>query len=66
MKALRIVGIVVAAGLAGLGYYLYGGSSVPAGQDPLVRIAGADFREFRDSFNAAKDSVRVVTLLSPT
>ena len=52
--------------IAGLALYLYAGGTTPAGQPPLTRLTEANFGELRSAFNAAKDSVRLITLLSPT
>ena len=52
--------------IASLAIYLYVGSAVPAGQPPLARLSSSNFSDLRRDFNAAKNSVRVVTLLSPT
>jgi hypothetical protein len=67
MKRSRIfIGLCVVALIASIGYYLYAGSAVPAGQQPLTRLDALNFGELRSAFNGAKDAVRVVTLLSPT
>jgi hypothetical protein len=47
-------------------YYLYVGSSVPAGQQPLLRLTASNLESLKQSFNEAKDSVRVIVMLSPT
>ena len=52
--------------VAGALYYFYVGSSTPVGQPPLVYLTAANFSELQQAFNASKDFVRVVTLLSPT
>jgi hypothetical protein len=62
----KIIGLCLLAILAGVVYYLYAGSAAPTGQSPLTRLSESNFNELRGAFNAAKDSVRVVTLLSPT
>jgi len=67
MKSRRLLVVAIALVIvAGLLYYFYGGSSVPAGQRPLVRLAAGNFGELRDAFNAASGSVRVIAMLSPT
>lgn len=66
MKRSKIVGLSLLVVIAAIFYYLYGGSAVPAGQPSLSRLDASNFGELRSAFNAAKDSVRVVTLLSPT
>ena len=47
-------------------YYLYLGSTVPAGQQPLVRLDNANIDSLKKSFNDSADSVRVIVMLSPT
>ena len=47
-------------------YYLYLGSTAPAGQQPLVRLDNANIDALRKSFNDSADSVRVIVMLSPT
>jgi len=49
-----------------LAYYLYGGSTVPNGQQPLVRLTDSNFSSLKDSFNSSANSVRVIVMLSPT
>ncbi len=57
---------VLAAVLFAAGLYFYGGSQVPAGQPPLQNLTAQNAAEFESEFNAAKDDVRVLLLLSPT
>jgi len=47
-------------------YYLYGGSRVPHGQQPLVRLNGSNLSSLKDSFNESANSVRALVMLSPT
>jgi hypothetical protein len=47
-------------------YYFYGGSTVPDGQQPLVRLNGANIASLKNAFNGSADSVRVLVLVSPT
>jgi len=47
-------------------YYLYGGSTVPAGQPPLVRLNNSNLAALKDAFNGSASSVRVLLLVSPT
>ena len=47
-------------------YYLYLGSTAPAGQQPLVRLDNANIDSLKESFNDSTDSVRVIVMLSPT
>ena len=66
MKRKRIVFVTLAAvGLLAF-YYLYGGSTVPNGQQPLVRLDSANVASLKDSFNASASSVRLLVLVSPT
>jgi hypothetical protein len=47
-------------------YYLYGGSTVPEGQQPLVSLNGSNLSSLKDSFNGSTNSVRALVMLSPT
>jgi hypothetical protein len=47
-------------------YYLYLGSTVPTGQQPLVRLDNSNIESLKRSFNDSADSVRVMVMLSPT
>lgn len=47
-------------------YYLYGGSSAPAGQPPLVQLSSSNLASLKDAFNGSASSVRVLVLVSPT
>ena len=47
-------------------YYLYLGSTVPTGQQPLVRLDNSNIESLKKSFNDSVDSVRVMVMLSPT
>ena len=49
-----------------LSYYLYGGSTVPNGQQPLVRLTDSSLALLKASFNGSANSVRVIVMLSPT
>lgn len=66
MKGKYIVGAVLVALLAVAVLYLYGGGDTPAGQPPLQKLSAQNVGEIRNEFNAAKDDVRVLLLLSPT
>jgi len=46
--------------------YLWGPSSVPAGQEPLVTLSNANLGEFAAAFDAELNVPRMVLLLSPT
>ena len=65
-RRLIIILAVVTIGLGLLAYYLYGGSTVPNGQQPLVRLTDSNFSSLKDSFNSSANSVRVIVMLSPT
>ena len=65
-RLIIIVLAIVAVGLGLVGYYLYGGSTVPNGQQPLVRLTDSNFSSLKDSFNSSANSVRVIVMLSPT
>jgi hypothetical protein len=65
-KHLSIVALLMFIGLLALGRYFHGGSTVPAGQPPLVSLTSANFDQLRAAFNATSGEVRVVLLLSPT
>jgi hypothetical protein len=61
-----ILSATLTAALIGLAVYLYGGHQTPVGQPPLERLTTQNVAELRNAFNAAKDDVRVLLLLSPT
>jgi len=64
-KIIVLSALVVA--LIGLLYYAYGGrSQTPAGQAPLAKLSADNFPTLRKEFNDARESVRVILLLSPT
>ena len=46
--------------------YFYRGSQAPPGQPPLQRLTAQNVADIKNAFNAAKDDVRVLALLSPT
>ena len=46
--------------------YFYGGSATPSGQPPLARLTAENISQVQSAFNAARDDVRVLVLLSPT
>jgi hypothetical protein len=47
-------------------FYFYGGSTVPNGQQPLVRLTSANIASLKDAFNGSANSVRLLVLVSPT
>jgi hypothetical protein len=46
--------------------YLWGPSSVPRGQEPLIALSNANFSDFENAFDRGSDAPRLVLLLSPT
>ena len=66
MKRAYIVGAIPVALLAAVVLYLYGGGETPARQPPLKNLSAQGVGEIKIEFNAAKDDVRVLLLLSPT
>jgi len=46
--------------------YLWGPSSVPRGQEPLLALSSANLSDFENAFDRDSDSPRLVLLLSPT
>ncbi len=46
--------------------YLWGPSSVPAGQQPLLGLTRTNFGEFEKAFDADTSVPRLVLLVSPT
>ena len=67
MKRLLIIILAIAAiGVGFLAYYLYAGSTVPPGQQPLARLNDSNLSSLKDSFNGSANSVRVIVMLSPT
>ena len=65
-RRLILIIAIVAIVLALPVYYLYGGSDVPKGQPPLVRLTDSNLSSLKDSFNNSANSVRVIVMLSPT
>jgi hypothetical protein len=65
-RRLIIILAIVVVGLSLLAYYLYGGSNVPNGQQPLVRLNDANISSLKNAFNSSANSVRVILMLSPT
>ena len=61
-----IIGCVLAAIAFLAVYYFYWGSTVPNGQQPLVRLNSSNISSLKDAFNGSASSVRLVVMLSPT
>jgi len=57
-------------GLAGVAvlvvYYLYGGSTVPEGQQALARLNSSNVASLQEEFNKSSNSIRLLVMLSPT
>jgi len=66
MTRKRALWLIVAIVILAVAFYLWGSSSTPPGQPPLVSLAEANVSQFQQSFDAASASTRVVLLLSPT
>ena len=66
MSRRRITLLLLGAVGALFVYYLYGGSSAPAGQQPLGRLDTSNVSSLKDAFNASAGSVRLLVLVSPT
>ena len=66
MTRRRALWLVLAIAISVVGLYLWGSSSTPPGQPPLVSLNEADVSQFQQSFNAAFSNTRIVLLLSPT
>ncbi|MBO0723571.1 MAG: hypothetical protein J2P41_22290 [Blastocatellia bacterium] len=66
MKRRNVIFAVLAAGALLFLYYLYGGSTVPNGQQPLVRLNNSNLSSLKDAFNGTANSVRMLVMLSPT
>jgi hypothetical protein len=60
--------LAAAAGLLALAALVYfnGAGQTPAGQPPLARLTVENVSQVPAAFNAARDDVRVLVLLSPT
>lgn len=66
MKRMYIMGAILVSLLIAAALYLYGGGQTPSGQPPLRNVIAENVVEIKNEFNAAKDEVRVLVLLSPT
>jgi hypothetical protein len=66
MKRKAIIAGVVAALLLLVAAYLWGPSSVPKGQPPLLTLTAGNSSEFETAFDGDTSVPRVVLLLSPT
>jgi hypothetical protein len=66
MNRKYVFAIVAALVLCGVLFYFYAGHQTPAGQPPLANLVPQNFATLETAFNAAKDDVRLLLLLSPT
>ena len=66
MTQKRALWLVFASAILMVGFYLWGSSSTPPGQPPLVSLNEVNLSQFQQSFNAAASDTRIVLLLSPT
>ena len=64
LKISIVVGAIAA--LVAAFYVLSGDHQTPSGQPALLSINPGNFSAFKDSFNSAPRSVRLIALLSPT
>ena len=66
MKRRAILAVVAAIVVLLAIVYVWGPSSVPAGQQPLVTLSQANWSEFAAAFDADPNVPRMLLLLSPT
>jgi hypothetical protein len=66
MTRRRTLCLFFAIGIVAIAFYLWGSSSTPPGQPPLVSLNEANISQFQQSFNAPISNTRIVLLLSPT
>lgn len=66
MKKNFVTFIVLAAVVFAGAAYLWVGSAVPPGQEPLATLTEGNFAEFESSFDKSVEGPRLVLLLSPT
>jgi hypothetical protein len=66
MTRKRAFWLVFALMILVVAFYLWGSSSTPPGQPPLVSLNERNISEFQQSFNATVSDTRIVLLLSPT
>jgi hypothetical protein len=66
MKRRYIIGAMLAALPLTTFVHFYGGSQAPSSQRPLRSLTAQNVADVKKEFNAAKDDVRVLLLLSPT
>jgi hypothetical protein len=61
-----IIGAVAALVVIFALVYFYGGSQTPATQPQLVRLTPENVAQVEAEFNAAREDVRLLVMLSPT
>jgi hypothetical protein len=66
MKRQYVLGALLMVLLLAALVYFYGGSQAPTGQPTLESLTAQNVAQVKNQFNAAKDDVRVLLLLSPT
>jgi hypothetical protein len=66
MKRKLAIGVAVCVILLLAIFYLWGPSSVPQGQEPLVTLSASSINDFQKAFDAQTDGPRMILLLSPT
>ena len=66
MKRKSVILWSVVVAITFLVVYYYWGSTVPSGQQPLVRLNSFNVASLKDAFNGSANSVRLVVMLSPT
>jgi hypothetical protein len=66
MRRKHILVGIFAIAVAGALFYFYAGSQTPTGQPPLQRLTTQNVAAVKSAFNASKNDVRVLLLLSPT
>ena len=64
-RSVILVGVAAVVLLSAIAY-LWGPSSVPAGQERLVTLSKSNLSEFTAAFDADSNVLRMVLLLSPT
>ena len=66
MRQKLLLAAILVDALTGAVLYFYGDGQAPPGQAPLQNLTAANLAGIKNSFNTAKDDVRVLLLLSPT
>lgn len=61
-----LVGAGLLFGLLALAWVKYAPRETPKGQPPLAVLDASSLQDFRDTFNAGSDGVRILVMLSPT